>query len=285
MVATADPSNPAASTLLSESGTQESRHNVTFEVTYDFASGAFPANTYREVIRDQPVVRQHPVRDIGFNPFAQPGDEDYGLLYIVHGDGDANNAAINNQAGQLNNGSGKLLRVDPLQAANGDAYTIPPSNPFVGDASLLDEIYALGLRNEHTMSFVENAAGESFPLLTGIGFSNIDEVNLVTSGANLGWSLREGHFLSAQNDQNVHSLSPLPANEWQEGLTYPVSFVAHDAAVGQAGDVGQALAGGHVIANGSALDGLHVFADFSRSSRAFTISACLLYTSPSPRDS
>ena len=71
----------------------------------------------------------------------------------------------------------------------------------------------------------------------------------------------------------MHSLSPLPANEWQEGLTYPVSFVAHDAAVGQAGDVGQALAGGHVIANGSALDGLHVFADFSRSSRAFTISA------------
>ena len=269
MVATADPDMDPNDFLSSVEG-GATLHNVTFEVTYDFTTQSFPSNTYREIIRDQPSVRQHPVRDIGFNPYAQPGDEDYGLLHIIHGDGERNGRAIDRGAGQLNNGSGKLLRVNPLQ--NGDAaYSVPDSNPFVGNPDHLSEIYALGLRNEHTMSFYQDPEGESHIVLTGIGFTNIDEINIVGAGDNLGWSLREGHFISDQEDGNTTSLAPLPISDWENNLVYPVSFVAHDAPVGQPGDVGQALSGAHVVDNGSPLDGKYVFADFSSSSRAYTI--------------
>lgn len=274
MVATADPNMDPADFLSTPTiGNGATLHNVTFEVTYDFETETFPAETYREVIRDQPTVRQHPVRDIGFDPYAEPGDEDYGLLYIIHGDGEPNSAAVSRDAGQLNNGSGKLLRIDPLQ--NGDeAYTVPASNPFVGDPDMLDEVFALGLRNEHTMSFaIDPATGDSVVVLTGIGFTNIDEVNIVRAGDNLGWAYREGHFITLQDDGVVTSLSPLPENEWELGLTYPVSFVAHDGPIGAGGDLGQALSGGHIISNGSELDGQLIFADFSSSSRAYHISA------------
>ena len=273
MVATADPSmDPTTFLSTPPGGVGAERHNVTFEVTYDHAAGTIASESYREVIRDQPTVRQHPVRQISFNTEAEPGDEDYGLLYIIHGDGLPNDQAIDLGAGQQNNGSGKILRVDPLQ--NGNApYTVPATNPFVGDPTMLDEVFALGLRNEHTISFHRDDAGETHLLTTGIGFSNIDEVNIIPKGANLGWSLREGHFITDQMDGNTTSLTPLPANEWELGLTYPVSFVAHDAPPGNVGDVRQALSGGHVISNGSELDGQYIFADFSSVSYAYHVSA------------
>jgi hypothetical protein len=129
MMATADPDMDPADLLSSPTiGNGAACLNVTFGVTYGFATGTFPAESYLEVIRDQPTVRQHPVRDIGFDPHAAAGDEDDGLLYINRGGGEPNIAAIDRMAGRLNSGSGRHLPVDPPQ--NGDEPYSVPASPY-----------------------------------------------------------------------------------------------------------------------------------------------------------
>ena len=42
---------------------------------------------------------------------------------------------------------GKLLRIDPRLGPNGEPYTIPTDNPFVGQTGARAEIWSYGLRN------------------------------------------------------------------------------------------------------------------------------------------
>ncbi len=87
-----------------------------------------------------------------------------------------------------------MLRIDPLgsSSANGQ-YGIPPDNPFAGDddRGALDEIYAYGLRNPQSFAW-DPTNGNLF--LADIGQSAVEELNLVLSGANLGWNAWEGSF-------------------------------------------------------------------------------------------
>ncbi len=89
---------------------------------------------------------------------------------------------------------GKILRIDPLgtNSTNG-RYGIPDSNPFVSDGSdaTLGEIYAFGLRNPQRMAW-DPKAGALFVL--DIGQNVIEEISVVTLGADLGWSDWEGSF-------------------------------------------------------------------------------------------
>ena len=57
------------------------------EWTYDFNAGEVDASSYRELFRVSMPIFDHPIKQMAFNNFAVPGDEDYGLLYIAHGDG------------------------------------------------------------------------------------------------------------------------------------------------------------------------------------------------------
>ena len=75
-----------------------------------------------------------------------------GYLYIGVGDG----GGFNDNHGPIGNGQntqtllGKMLRID---VDNGTPYSIPASNPFVGNDNVLDEIWAIGLRNPWRFSF------------------------------------------------------------------------------------------------------------------------------------
>ena len=171
---------------------------VLAEWTYDFQTGQVDPNSYRELFRTNMPLQDHPIKQARFDPFARPGDADYGLLYMTHGDSNPQNSP-NNDPQDRGDLMGKLIRINPLQSG-ADRYTIPADNPFVSssDINTLKEIYAYGFRNPHTFSFNRDAQGNIRILVGDIGRSNVEEVDLVTPGSNYGWTKREGTFVHKQ---------------------------------------------------------------------------------------
>src|SRR4029453_13271708 len=97
-------------------------------------------------------------------------------------------------AQNLKSAFGKILRIDPggSNSANGK-YGIPPSNPFVSDGNpdTLGEIYAYGVRNPQRFAW-DAKTGRLF--LADIGQNTVEEVDVVSAGANLGWNDWEGSY-------------------------------------------------------------------------------------------
>lgn len=238
--------------------------SIVMEFTYDFDQEQVDPASYREVFRINIPVLDHPMKQMKFNPYASPDDDDYGLLYITHGDA-ATQPSTAGGGQRRDNALGKVLRVDPL--ATDDAPYSTPNSPFASDPETLDEIYALGFRNPHNFSFAENGDGPTKLVVVDIGRANVEEVNIVEAGADHGWSTREGPFVHLQKENGGFGLGagvgPLPENEAENGLTYPVAMFDHDA------PLSLAIAGAHVIDNGSELNGEYIFGDFGSSGRLF----------------
>ena len=120
-----------------------------------------------------------------------------GMLYISLGDGGAGDDQGVGHSTQGNgqdpgNVLGTVMRIDPLgdNSANGE-YGIPSDNPFVGPDGIVDEIYAFGLRNPFRFSF-DRERGDLY--LGDVGQNDIEEVDVIISGGNYGWRLKEGSF-------------------------------------------------------------------------------------------
>lgn len=226
-------------------------HGVVTEWTADDPAAGTFSGTRREVLRLGFDTFLHGIQEVNFNPTARPGDEDYGLLYLGVGDGEE---VPNFTDGPQNLGvpQGKILRIDPLGSDGaGGGYGVPASNPFVGQAGVLGEIYAYGLRNPHRFSW--DPAGDNRMFLGMIGESNVDSIYEVLPGDNFGWNEREGAFLFKKSDPtNVY---PLPPDDEQYGYTYPVAGYDHDT--------GRALVGGFVYRGSDVpeLQGKYVFGD------------------------
>ena len=116
---------------------------------------------------------------------------------------------------------GKMLRLDvdgddfpgdPVQN-----YAIPPDNPFVGNAAVRDEIWALGLRNPYRFSF-DRLTGDLF--LADVGQDSWEELDFEMAGspggANYGWPLMEGPVCFS------------PPTDCDDGsLTHPIHAYPH----------------------------------------------------------
>lgn len=260
------PSNPANHVYISDSSQPINADSVLVEWTYNHQDNRVDIDSYREVFRIGMPVYDHPIRQITFNPFAQPGGQDYGLLYVAHGDGSVQSATAG--GGMRADGLGKILRINPLQH-DSYTYTIPPNNPFVNDPGMLDEVFSLGHRNPHTLAFVQNPEGDSHLIVGEVGRDNIEEINLIFPGENYGWPEREGTFVHLPTGGGIiQGVAPLPEDDAKYGYRYPVIQWGHNGQPGQ-GFVGQAVAGGYVVSNDSALDGQFIFADFAASGRIF----------------
>lgn len=242
----------------------------------DPSSNTF-AGTSREILQIEEPYPDHNVGQLGFNPNAKPGDEDYGLLYIAVADGGSDGWPVSD-TDPLDNGQdlgtplGKILRIDPLgnNSANGQ-YGIPNDNPFVADNNpqTLDEIWAYGLRNPHRFSWDTNGEGKMSIADTGQDF--IEEVNLGIKGANYGWGEREGTWVIEENNENV--LFPLPQDDDRYNYTYPVAQYDHDIPPGKEDHYPIAVAGGYVY-RGKAIPeliGQYIFADFGSDARFFHV--------------
>lgn len=132
-----------------------------------------------------------------------------GYLYIGMGDGGSGNDPIN--SGQSTNTYlGKMLRLD---VDNGLPYSIPESNPFVGNSEVLDEIWAIGLRNPWRFSF-DRATGDLW--IGDVGQSALEEINFQpvnsVGGENYGWRCYEGTAFtnnSSMNDCQNNFIDPV----------------------------------------------------------------------------
>jgi glucose/arabinose dehydrogenase len=112
-----------------------------------------------------------------------------GFLYVASGDGGGGGDPIETgqDPGDL---LGAILRID----VSGDSagYTIPPSNPFVGDSGFAPEVWAYGLRNPWRFSF-DRVSQELW--IGDVGQNAYEEVDRLPAGPggqNLGWDLMEG---------------------------------------------------------------------------------------------
>ncbi|MEM8679605.1 MAG: PQQ-dependent sugar dehydrogenase [Planctomycetota bacterium] len=230
------------------------------------ATGAVDVNSYRELMYIGQPLDDHNVGQLSFNTSVQPGDPDYGKLYIPLGDGggvqDPNNLAqnitINPPSNPTGYPHGSILRIDPIASGN-DPYTIPSDNPFAGQANIIQEVWAYGLRNPHRISWDE-VTGKM--LIADIGQNNIEEINLGSAGANYGWDGREGTFQSTFNSNVVSALSPTHPSD---AFTYPVAQYDHDPDNNNNIEGLWAIAGGQVYRgdNVPQLDGMYIFGDFA----------------------
>ncbi|MEO1257722.1 MAG: PQQ-dependent sugar dehydrogenase [Bacteroidota bacterium] len=146
-----------------------------------------------------------------------------GYLYIGFGDG---GSAGDLQKNAQNTATvlGKILRID---VDNGTPYSIPSDNPFVGDPDVLDEIWAIGLRNPRRFSF-DQATGDLW--IGDEGQDAWEEINRQLSnssgGENYGWRCYEG-----THDYNTAGCASQNAMTFPE-FEYPHFFTTGCRVVG-----------------------------------------------------
>ena len=149
----------------------------------------------RELLRLHSPTFGHSAQDLAFAPDLKADEADYGMLYWGFGDGGSNNIRMPQLGHHPRSFLGTILRIDPLgkNSKNGK-YGVPDDNPFVSvdDTLSLKEIYAYGFRNPHRMAW--DPAHTNRMIVTDIGESNIEEINLVRKGGDYGWPNREGEF-------------------------------------------------------------------------------------------
>ena len=138
-----------------------------------------PASEYQILNIPQPYTN-HNGGDLNFGPD--------GYLYIGTGDG-GSGGDPGNRAQDPQELLGKMLRID---VDSGSPYSIPITNPFVGDGSTLDEIWALGMRNPWRFTF-DAQTGDMY--IADVGQNIWEEIDMQpassTGGENYGWRCYE----------------------------------------------------------------------------------------------
>ncbi|MDX1928086.1 MAG: PQQ-dependent sugar dehydrogenase [Pirellulaceae bacterium] len=113
-----------------------------------------------------------------------------GMMYVTSGDGTSDSDA--NDAGQdLSKLLSKVLRIDVDHPTSGKAYAVPKDNPFVGDATVVPETWAYGLRNPWRIT-CDPKTGHIW--VGNNGQDMYEQAYLVERGANYGWSVFEGSY-------------------------------------------------------------------------------------------
>ncbi len=178
-----------------------------------------------------------------------------GFLYASSGDGGSgNDPGCEGQDGATLLGA--MLRLDVDQnVGTSPFHGIPASNPFVGDATVLDEIWALGMRNPWRFSF-DRDTGDMY--IGDVGQGAREEVDFQPAasagGENYGWKVMEG-TLCTGNSSGCAGIS-LPACNAPE-LTLPILEYSHSG--GRC-----SITGGYVYRGNSipGANGLYFYGDF-----------------------
>jgi glucose/arabinose dehydrogenase len=218
------------------------------------------ASSERLILAIDEPQGNHNVSTLAFGPD--------GYLYMGVGDGGGANDvgeghvddwyAVNeggNGQDIVQNLLGSVLRID---VSTTEGYAIPSDNPFIEHEGM-DEIYAYGFRNPYRFSF----DSEWGLILGDVGQGLWEEVNIVQSGANYGWNVKEGFtcFNAADSDQPLEDCPTQDA--YGTALSDPVLVYPHEYSFSAV--QGQAVVGGYVYRgpNVPYLNGLYIFGDWS----------------------
>jgi hypothetical protein len=205
------------------SGNKESTHaTVLLEWTAKTPGAAeYDGGPPREMMRLQQPFANHNGGLLSFNPLAAPGSPDFGMLYVAAADGGSGGDPLN-LAQNLGSVFGKVLRIDPLgrNSTNGK-YGIAADNPFARTptAGALREIYAYGMRNPQRFGWDPRTRNM---FVADIGQNAVEELSLLTAGANLGWNKWEGSFPFVSR-AGVALTNP----RGDAAMTYPVVEYGH----------------------------------------------------------
>ena len=136
-----------------------------------------------------------------------------GMLYAAFGDGGGGGSPDQDGNGQnFNAYLGGMIRID---VDLGDPYSVPATNPFVGQANRKPELWAKGFRNPWRFAF---DAVTSMLYIADVGESaheEVDAVGATLGGLNFGWRIMEGSSCFGA------------ATCSQTGLTLPVLDYSH----------------------------------------------------------
>ncbi len=172
-----------------------------------------------------------------------------GYLYIGTGDGGTGTTTFNNpQNGKSLFGKILRLNVDGIDVA--PYYTIPADNPYVTDADILDEIWAIGLRQAWRWTF-DRQTGDMW--IGDVGQSKWEEIDFRTpaqsKGANYGWGCYEGDSV-----KNLNNCGPV------SDYVFPILAYDHGFTTG-----GNAVIGGYVYRGTKypSLQGYYVCTDYA----------------------
>jgi glucose/arabinose dehydrogenase len=163
-----------------------------------------------------------------------------GLLYISTGDG-GEVFPRGEDSRDPHKLLGKILRIDP-HPGGGKAYTIPPSNPYVGGGGRA-EVFAYGFRNPWRFSF-----DGPLILIGDVGQGQREEINILktddANGTNFGWPQYEGDIFFAEDRPGPDPAMP------------PMFVYSHN-------DGGCAVIGGFIVRDPTlpALAGRYVYGD------------------------
>ncbi len=185
-----------------------------------------------------------------------------GMLYISTGDGGyANDWGIGHNVTEGNGQDmttllGKILRID-VNGSDGDQnYSIPADNPFVGNDDVRPEIYASGLRNPWRCSFDME---DDRLICADVGQNAYEEVDIIVSGGNYGWRVKEGTSCFDYTKPN----NPPAACE-ATGMIDPIIEYKNCGARPD-GCLGISITGGYVYRGDNAdWNGKYIFGDWSK---------------------
>ena len=213
---------------------------VVAEFAVDPGTAVFDPASYREVLTIDQPYENHNGGDLDFGPD--------GYLYIATGDGGSANDPDRNALDPTSR-LGKLLRIDPLPGPDGQPFTVPDDNPFLGADDADPTIWSTGLRNPWKFSF-DSLTGDLW--IGDVGQNEYEEVDLAPAvdgrdagrGVSFGWSAFEGY-------------EPFNADQPADGHLPPVAVYSH-------GDGGCSISAGAVARESSYpdLNGWYVFGDF-----------------------
>jgi hypothetical protein len=171
-------------------------------------------NSDLELLNIGQPFSNHNAGDLNFGPD--------GYLYISMGDG-GSGGDPGNRAQSKTTFLGKTLRIDVSGATpGGPYYTIPADNPFVGDTTWQDEVWAIGLRNPWRFSFDRLTHDIWYG---DVGQNDFEEISVQYAGQggiNFGWRCYE-----ANDPYNLSNCSP--ASEF----VFPVFNYVNTTAIGR----------------------------------------------------
>jgi putative heme-binding domain-containing protein len=165
-------------------------------------------NPSRTILRWNATTSSHTGGAIEFGPD--------GFLYVGMGDTGPHEDP-NGHAQKLMLLKGKILRIDVDGLEDGQVYSVPPDNPFVGKSKVRPEIWAIGLREPWRMSF-DTLTGDLW--VGDVGQDRYEEVCIVRRGENHGWNVWEGfeRFSNQYRTKGAKYVKPVFAYARKKGV-------------------------------------------------------------------